>query len=71
MLNVPLLSKHEHDIVSDKRLINKDISYFTETQIKAHYSTSTIQSLFKFRGGRMYLIFRDQAQQTFVLMKTS
>ena len=42
LVNVRLLLKHALDIVSDIYILN-----FTETQIQPHYSTSTIQSLFK------------------------
>ena len=47
LVNVRSLLKHALNIVSDNRLINNDILCFTETQIQPHYSTSTIQSLFK------------------------
>ena len=43
LVNIRLLLKHAAlDIVSDIYIL-----YFTETQIQPHYSTSTIQSLFK------------------------
>ena len=47
LVNVRSLLKHALDIVSDNRLINNDVLCFTETQIQPHYSTSTIQSLFR------------------------
>ena len=47
LVNVRLLLNHALDIVSDNILINRDMLCFTETQIQPHYSTSTIQSLFK------------------------
>ena len=49
LVNVRSLFKHAPDIVrGDNRLINNDILCFTVTQIQPHYSTSTIQSLFKY-----------------------
>ena len=47
LVNVRLLLNHALGIVSGNIFINRDMLCFTETQIQPHYSTSTIQSLFK------------------------
>ena len=46
-LNVWSLLKHVHEIVSDKRLINNNILWFAETQIKPHHSATANQLLLK------------------------
>ena len=48
MHNVRSLSKHDNDIVSDRRIINNDIIGLTETQISLSDSTCKIVETFNF-----------------------